>query len=369
MNENEFYWYWLNNISYIGRKGIKNLLDFYDSPKEIYHLAEKEISLLLKDEKKIFAWKESKNERIILNSYQKLKKKNIHFIFWGCNNYPERLKNIPDPPYALYLKGQLPSDENKTVAIIGARNCTRYGKEMARYFGRELAKNGISIISGLARGVDGMAHYGALEGKGYTLGVIGGGIDRIYPQENYPLYLKMEEQGGIISENNIGVKPVSGLFPQRNRLIAGFADAILVIEAMEKSGTFITVDQGLEQGKDILAIPGKILDEKSVGCNNLIKYGAHMVTEINDVFDVLQVEPNTDIMMKETNNFEKLINKMSLAPHEKMVYSCLQIEPKYFDDIIKEVKLSPQEVYDILYKLILRGIITETMKNYYAINL
>lgn len=368
MNE-EFYWYWLNNINGIGRVSIRKLLEEFETPKNIYLADEKEISMILQKEDREKSFFLSKREEEIQNGLARLKAKKIRFVHPDSEEYPEKLRVIPDMPYGLYVKGSLPAEDKKSVAIIGARSSTRYGKEMARYFGRELSKCGISIISGLARGIDGMAHTGALENDGYTLGVLGSGIDRVYPEENYKLFMQMERTGGIVSESNVGIAPAPGLFPQRNRLIAGFSDGILVIEAMEKSGTFITVDQGLEQGKEIFALPGRVLDVKSKGCNNLIKLGAHMVTEVSDILEILHMNSKNVENIVEMEALDDKIHKKSLAPLEKIVYSCLRIEPKYLDDIIGEVKLAPQDVCMSLNKLILMGAVCETTRNYYAIKL
>lgn len=369
MMDEDLYWYWLNNIPTFGRKTIRALLDIYKSPKNLYEMEDHELNRIHLKNNQIKAYKESKNLEIIRDSYNKLLEDHIKFLHPRMKSYPNRLKNIPDCPLGLYLKGKLFEDSKKSIAIIGARNCTQYGKEMARYFGKELAKRNIVVISGLARGVDAFAHSGVLENKGYTLGVIGGGIDHIYPKENYNLYMQLEENGGILSENNIGVKPYAGLFPERNRLISGLADAILVIEAMEKSGTLITVDQGLEQGKDILALPGKILDRHSAGCNNLIKQGAYIVTDIQDILDVLQISDECIRNTEKDFNYLERVNQMSLAPQEKMVYSCLRIEPKYIEEILMEMKIPPQELINIIYHLILKGLIEEPVPNYYAIKL
>lgn len=369
MRKEDYYWYWLNNITGIGRGTIRQLLKVFKTPEEIYKSREEEVMPFLKRNNQKAAFCASKEIEVIYDACQKLEHKGIHFIHPDSAEYPEYLRNIPDAPTGLYLKGEFPPENRKSIAIIGARQCTRYGSEMARYFGRELASCGISIISGLARGIDGMAHKGALEGGGYTMGILGCGIDCVYPQENYQLFMQLERTGGILSESNIGVAPEAGLFPQRNRLIAGMADGILVVEAMQKSGTFITVDQGLEQGKDIFAIPGRIMDTKSVGCNNLIKLGAHVVTEVEDILEVLHL---TDKQVPKLNDFdriEKNVNKMSLAPVEKMVYSCLRIDARHLDDIIEEVRLAPQEVCMALNHLVVLGVIAEITRNYYAIKL
>lgn len=369
MMEQDVYWYWLNNIEGIGRAAIRRLLEEYEEPCYIYEEADdREIACLLQT-LDLSAYEASKDSERLQREFENLKKKRVRFTYPGKEDYPERLYNIPDAPLGMYYKGFLPETTQKAIAIIGARNCSRYGREMARFFGRELAKCNIAIISGLARGIDGMGHQGALEGNGYTLGVLGCGVDIVYPTENYELFMKMERQGGIVSESNIGIQPFPGLFPQRNRLIAGMSDGILVIEAREKSGTFITVDQGLEQGKEIFALPGKLTDSKSAGCNNLIKMGAHLVTEVSDVLEVIHCHNKEAHYMNTIDEASDIKRKNTLAPNEKMVYSCLQIEPKYLDDIIKEVGIAPQDVCMLLNQLMLKRLIVEPNRNYYAIKL
>ncbi len=369
MTDRDYYWYWLNNIPGIGRITMRKLLEEFGTPERIYRAGGAQIESLLPRAAQRESFHISKDGKRIEESYSRLAEKNIHFLHPDSPEYPKRLATIPDNPLGLYLIGKMPADGVKTVAIIGTRECTRYGSEMARYFGRELSKSGVAVISGLARGVDGMAHAGALAAGGYTLGVLGCGIDQVYPRENYRLFIDMERHGGILSESNVGAKMAPGLFPERNRLIAGMADAILVVEARERSGTFITVDQGLEQGREICALPGRVTDHNSVGCNRLIKMGAHIVTEVQDMLELLGVEG------AHLSNHEKLpvegrdVQTMQLSPTEQTVYGCLQIEPRYLDDIIEELQLAPQEVCMALNHLAVRGIIEEPLGNYYAIKL
>lgn len=369
LNKQEKYWFWLVNIPGITRNRIKKMLEVFREPEYIYYAPMEEMASFFSTEQQQNQFMEWKDFSKVNALYEKIEKNNIHFVYCNSKEFPKKLLQIPDPPLGLYYKGKLPDEGKKTIAIIGARNCTRYGKEMAEYFGRELANQGIQVISGLARGIDGCAHRGALKGKGYTAGVLGGGIDQVYPKENYDLFMDMENLGGIISESNMGIKPYAALFPERNRLISGLSDGILVVEAMEKSGTFITVDQGLEQGKDIFAIPGRIMDERSVGCNRLIKLGAHMVTEVSDILNLYHLSDKVSQLTGFQHYKEDVVEKMSLAPIEKMVYSCLQIEPKYLDDIIAEVNLAPQEVCKSLNRLVIMGIITETTCNYYGLKI
>lgn len=363
------YWYWFSQAPGISRMMKHKMLDYFASPEQIYYAEEEKIKQFCVQERCRQHFLESRKENDILHSFRELAEKGIQFVHMKSECYPKRLTVIPDSPIGLFLKGSLPREKEKAVAIIGTRECTRYGSEMARVFSRELGKAGIQIISGLAKGIDGMAHLGALEGKAYTLGVLGCGIDVIYPKENFELFMRMERSGGILSESGPGVKPYAGLFPQRNRLIAGLADGILVVEAMEKSGTFITVDQGLEQGKEILALPGRNIDARSRGCNNLIKMGAHIVTEVSDVFEILHFKNANTITMAELTDPERFVHKNLLAPNEKMVYSCLRVEPQYLDDIIRKVQIAPQEVCMALNHLVIIGGVVETTRNYYALKL
>ena len=198
--------------------------------------------------------------------------------------YPEKLRNIYAPPKMLYVLGNEKLLQQKSIAIVGCRNCTKYGIDNAYKFGYELAKSNICVISGLAKGIDAYAHLGAIRAKGKTIAVLGSGLDVIYPPENAELYKEIiMNNGTIITEYPLGSKPEKYHFPERNRIISGLSDGVLVIEAKKKSGTMITVDFALEQGREVYAIPGNISSESSYGTNELIKEGAIPVTNVNDI--------------------------------------------------------------------------------------
>ena len=198
--------------------------------------------------------------------------------------YPEKLRNIYAPPKMLYVLGNVELLQRKSIAIVGCRNCTKYGIENAYKFGYELATSNICVISGLAKGIDAYAHLGAVRAKGKTIAVLGSGLDVIYPPENAELYKEIiMNNGAIITEYPLGSKPEKYHFPERNRIISGLSDGVLVIEAKKKSGTMITVDFALEQGREVYAIPGNISSESSYGTNELIKEGAIPVTNVNDI--------------------------------------------------------------------------------------
>ncbi len=254
------YWIWFSRINKIGARVQNELLNKYETPKNIWKLTKEEL------QKNQFLDKE-KIEIILDNTYRKnlksfeeyMKKNGINMITIKDKTYPQKLKNIYDSPVVLYTKGNSEILNNKSIAIIGSRNCSKYGSQTAKRFAYNLSNRNITIISGLANGVDKYAHIGAVKSLKNTIAVIGNGLDNIYPYENKNLAEKIIEQGGvIISEYIIGTKPEKLNFPARNRMISGLSDGVLVIEAREKSGTYITVDFALEQGKNVYAIPGNI---------------------------------------------------------------------------------------------------------------
>lgn len=210
----------------------------------------------------------------------------MNIIYYNDDRYPEKLRRIYAPPQKLYIIGNDKILNEKGIAIIGCRKPSKYGIEMAYKFAYGLSKRGINVISGLARGIDSYSHLGAVHAKGKTIGVLGSGLNNIYPSENKKLCLEIIKNGGaIITEYEPKEKPLAMNFPARNRIISGLSEGILVIEAKQKSGTLITVDHGLDQGKDIFVIPGNITSENSYGTNELIKQGAKLVTSQRDILD------------------------------------------------------------------------------------
>lgn len=212
----------------------------------------------------------------------------IEEISIKSKQYPEKLRNIYDPPQRLYILGNKEILNKKGIAIIGSRNCTEYGKSIALKFSSELIEKGYNIISGLALGIDTYAHMGCIDKihTSKTIAVLGSGLDKIYPSKNIELAKKIIKSGGcIVSEYKIGTSPAKLNFPQRNRIISGLADGILIVEASKKSGALITADFALEQGKEVFAVPGNINNTNSYGTNELIKQGAKLVTNVNDILE------------------------------------------------------------------------------------
>ncbi|SCY08775.1 DNA-processing protein DprA [Butyrivibrio sp. INlla14] len=285
ITENE-YAHWLFNVPGLGNRSIDKLLCSGMNCKEIYEADVKEFKGILTPAR-IKSLENSKRSWDFELEAKKLKDKGISFIPRIDKRFPEKLKNIPDPPFAIYVKGNLPDPEKPSVAIIGARLCSDYGRQMARTFGRGLALAGVQVISGMARGIDGISQKAAIEAGGNSYGIVGCGADYIYPPENKPIYEQLCLSGGVISEYPPGTEPKANFFPMRNRIISGLADIVLVIEAREKSGTQITVDTALEQGREVLAVPGRVTDRLSDGCNLLISQGAGVAISVSDVLERL----------------------------------------------------------------------------------
>lgn len=282
----------------------------------------------------------------------------IRYIRKGDKEFPEKMLELYDCPEGIYVKGSLPNPEKKTVAIVGARMCSAYGRATASYFARELAANDVQIISGLALGIDGAAHQGALLAGGATFGVLAGGVDICYPRGNIELYTKMTGQSGIISEEACGCPPIAKLFPKRNRIISVLSDLVLVVEARQRSGSLITADFAMEHGRDIFAVPGRLDDELSKGCNELIFQGAGLAISPERVLEILGKRN------KKSDNSKKYVQNV-LAREENMVYSCLSLHPQGLEELCKHTQLSMIAVMEAITLLQLRGMVKEIGRNRY----
>lgn len=300
------------------------------------------------------------------------------------NNFPARLREIPSPPKQLYIYGELPDFSKKTVAIIGAREASVYGKKMAYKFACALAKQDIQIISGMARGIDAAGHEGALAAEKKTYAVLGCGPDVCYPAQNRALYNKIICNGGIITEFSPGAAPLAWHFPVRNRIISGLADLVLVIEAKRKSGAMITADAALEQGKEVFAMPGRVTDKLSEGCHHLIAQGAGIAWNVEELTFALfhgerrKIEADVSYIERVSNTMEHADQELiaqteqkissGLARDEKMLYCCIGFEPKHVNKLLDETGMDIQKMLSLLLSLELKGYIKENTKNYYVVD-
>jgi DNA processing protein len=354
------YAYWLYGTG-ISNRMIALLLAHVECAEELTYLSEVELKHIpyIDDTtiEKILSGK--KNMREAKESYDALSERGIIFLSKDDAEYPAKLRLINDAPYGLFLKGSLPEEGAPSVAIVGARMCSDYGAAIAKELGRALSSRGVAVISGMARGIDAEGHKGALLGGGSTVAVLGGGVDVVYPAGNRRLYNEILESGGaILSERMPRTAPLPAYFPLRNRIISGLSDVVIVVEAKERSGSLITADYALEQGKDIYAVPGRVTDPLSGGCNNLIRQGAGIITDVGEFIKELDLLPD--------NSFRQMtFDKILLEKEELLVYSGIDLRPKSIEELMQFCGFDVPKMLKILSSLEQKGFITETFKNFY----
>lgn len=360
----EKYYHWLYHIEGIGSTSLKKIIKIAD-PKQIFQEGTGCLKGIL-PEKKCEKIESKRQKGLPEHLWEQLQKEKISLSYYGGQTYPKKLLNIPDPPLILYQKGRNNLWKKPSVAVVGARNCSLYGKQMAQGLGKELAQNGITVISGMARGIDGISQWAALEEGGESVAVLGSGVQICYPPENRGLYFRLQEEGALLSESLPYTAPAAGLFPRRNRLISGLADILVVVEAREKSGTLITVDMALEQGKEVYCIPGRVTDDLSKGCNSLIKMGAGMI------FSIEQFVEEICPQLKVQYQGEKERHKQGLSEQEQQVVSVMETTPLFVEEIFHRIQektrgLSFRELMEVLMDLQLRGKVAQQGQSYYLL--
>ena len=353
------YAYWLSNIPGIGSGKLRYLTENGYTAYEIYGMShEKLIEIEGISKKDADNIAETRRNWEIEAEWMKLMEQGVGFVSVEDENFPKRLRGIPGAPYSLYYIGRLPEEEERSIALVGARGRSAYGSEVTRKLAKELSNYGVQIISGMAKGIDTDAHSGALEGGTPTYAVLGCGVDVCYPTSNRYLYHSILERGGIISEYPLKTQPNKTLFPARNRIISGLSDCVVVMEAREKSGSLITADFAMEQGRDVYALPGRITDPLSEGCNHLIHQGAGIVQSVEDFLRELDILPSaTEIQL----DFRKNL----LEKDESLVYSVTDFRPIGLGHILEKTEISFERLLEIMNRLESLGLIKETFPNYY----
>jgi len=344
-------WLRLHLTRGLGRRGLLHLLGVYGSPEEaLYHPPTRwpQAAGLRRFDSLQVPAADAPN---LLHAIELFDRLDVRIIPCNADDYPPLLRAIHDPPALLYLRGRpLPAE---ALAVVGARRASPAGLQLTGEISRDVASHGISIVSGLARGIDSAAHRAALEVHGHTVAVLGCGIDRIYPPENALLLEQVAIDGSLVSEYPPGTEPLPGHFPGRNRIISGLSRGVLVVEATEKSGSLITADFALEQGREVFAIPGAVAAANSCGVNGLLKQGAYLVTDARDVLDVLW--PGQPAI---SQNAPK-DTKISFTDQEVAVIDTLSFEPLHIDDLARKSGLTPMELSVILLQLEVRGGVTQ----------
>lgn len=272
--------------------------------------------------------------------------------FWE-EDYPENLKNIFDPPAFLFVRGTLSDSDRYSVAVVGTRECTPYGKWITEVLAQELAIRGITVVSGLARGIDTIAHGAAIQNGGRTLAILGSGVDRIYPSENFKLAMDVTTHGALISDYPMRTSPDAVNFPGRNRIISGITLGTLIVEAGEKSGALITAEYAVEQNREVFAVPGNVNVNQSRGPNRLIKNGAKLVESVDDI--LIELEHKL-LPLAQPAKKEKILQ---LNFHEQSVYDCIANDPRHIDQISKTANMSISETLSHLLSLELMGAVKQ----------
>ena len=293
---------------------------------------------------------------------EKIQSRSITIITPEDSTYPSLLREIYDPPIVLYTWGELKKSDSEAISIVGSRQATHYGKQAARKFGFQLAHAGLCVISGLARGIDAAAHEGALAAGGRTVAVIGSGLGKLYPRENQLLAEKISENGAVISEFPVDFPPQKRSFPQRNRIVAGWARGTLVIEAGARSGALITAAQASDSNRDVYAVPGQIDRPVSQGTNRLIQQGAKLVMDAADVIEEIPFE-----LPKSAKNPKSQPSRATLlSKPEKIIYAALSDDQAHIDEVANQVNIGVPEVSATLLKLEIKQLVKQLPGSYFV---
>ena len=342
------YWIGFSKVAGIGPARLKKLLDYFETIQAAWEANPGELAAMGLDKRSITSLVETRTRVDLAAELKRIDDLSVRVTTWDDDDYPPLLRNIPDPPFLLYSRGNIIPHDQWSLAVVGTRSASVYGKEVTRKLVSGLAASGVTIVSGMALGIDTQAHQTALEVGGRTIAVLGSGVDVIYPTRNARLAESIMENGAIISEFGLGSQPEAGNFPRRNRIISGLSLGVLMVEGAEQSGARITIDCALEQGRETFAVPGNILGHGSRGPNKLIQQGmAKLVTSIGDILEELNLT-----MVPEQLEAATIIPD---SPTEATILQQLSAEPVHIDELGHRTHLSPAELSSTLTMMELKG--------------
>lgn len=362
--DDPFPWFVLKNVPGVGNLIFKRLMDRFNHPKTVLEAATDDLVQVSGVTQRIANAIKTRHEtRWIENELKSVAHKGYRIITQTDPAYPPLLLEIPDPPPFFYVYGEVaPLDVN--IAVVGSRNATRYGLSAAKKIAASLALRQVTVVSGMARGVDTAAHIGAIEGGGKTIAVLGSGLDNVYPRENLKLFHKIAENGAVVTEYALRTGPDAHHFPVRNRIISGLCRGTVVVEASKKSGSLITARLSAEQNREVFAIPGSINSFKSAGTHGLIKQGAKLVEHAQDIFDELGPEVNP----VHTPQRPGKTDETDLSDWEARVIAALEPYPMHIDDLARNLSLKPERLLAILLQLELKGCVIQEPGNRFTIS-
>jgi DNA processing protein len=345
------YWVAFSLVKGIGAVRFQAVLNYFGDPQIAWGAPTEALRQAGLSDKIIENLVRTRDQVDLDKLWEEMEQKNISILIQQDESYPKRLNEIDQPPPVLYTQGNINPDDEWSVAIVGTRRVTAYGRQVAEDIAGRLARNGLTIISGLARGVDSIAHQAALDAGGRTLAVLGSGLDRIYPPENRQLAEQIKANGAIISEFSPNTPPEASNFPQRNRLISGLSLAVLVIEAGIKSGALITAAFAADQGREVFAVPGNITSPGSMGTNRLIQNGAHPLLSAEQVLEILELS-----MVAEHRSARVALPSDAV---EAQLFEILGVEPLHIDEVTNRTEIPVEKVTATLALMELKGMVRQ----------
>jgi DNA processing protein len=356
MAEDVFYWLALSLTPGAGSILIKRLLDQFKTPEAVFQAPVEELlSIEGLGERVAREIRKGPVEKVVDRELYLIKEVGGKIITLKEESYPRRLRDIYDPPALLYVRGELRKEDELAISIVGSRKTSPYGRWVTEKISQDLARHGVTIVSGMARGIDGLAHGGAISGGGRTIAVLGCGVDVIYPAENRNLFKKIIDHGAVLSEFPMGSPPEGGHFPKRNRIISGLSIGVVVVQASAESGSLITAGYALEQGREVFAVPGNVGAEGSRGTHQLIKDGAKLVESSEDILE--EILPQ---WQRERETAEKAGGpERDLSKEEKTLYELLGESPLHIDALIRGSQFDPGKVSGLLLDMELKGLICQ----------
>jgi len=362
MNPDLKYWNAINLLPKIGPARFKKLYNYFPTMQQVWQASTFELRQAGLEPKVIEVFNIRRQEISPEAEMEKLARENVKIITIKDKNYPRLLKEIHNPPALLYFKGKSLIKNELALGVVGTRKITQYGRQITPKLVGELTHQNITIVSGLALGIDSLAHQSTLDNNGRTIAVLGSGLDKfnIYPYTNRHLAEKIQERGTVISEYPLGTSPLKQNFPQRNRIISGLAKGVLVIEAPAKSGALITAQFALEQNREVFAIPGNISQNNSAGPNNLIKLGAKLVSSSQDILDELNLTSTTTVPQN-----KKVVPS---SPEEAKLLKHLSTDPIHIDKLVNKSKLETSVASSTLTLMEMRGKVKNLGSMNYIIN-
>jgi DNA processing protein len=349
--EEKAYWIALNKVAGIGAVRMAALLSQCGSAEAVWRASIHDLKAAGIDRRTQENLLQARRELDIEAEWERILRAGVQVITLVDDDYPENLHQIDNPPPLLYVRGRIEPNDTWAVAIVGTRRASVYGREVAHSLSRDLAANGITVVSGLALGVDTVAHRSTLENDGRTLAVLGSSVDQLYPPENRGLAQEIANQGALISEYPLGTRPDANNFPARNRIISGLSRAVVIVEAGERSGALITAKFAADQGRDLFAVPGSILHPGSTGCNTLIQQGAIPLLGVNDILEHLNLE--------QARSQQAARAVIPADPQEASLLRHLNHDPLHLDDLVRQSALPTPQVAGLLMLMELKGLVRQ----------